>query len=157
MTLNRNSLRVLKSIGFRIWATCWTVTLITLAVYVMVNLPQQKKDLLNALRSKAQGVSSSLQDVTAGAAMSEDYSTLVDHCIQVLRGDDAIEYLVITRNDGFSIMVNRSGWQTGTLDKFWRPEGHDHLAAITHVDFVGKDVFHYSRPLEYSAIRWGWV
>jgi hypothetical protein len=63
--------RILKSIGFRISATCWVVTLVTLALYVGVNQPQQKRDLLDALRSKARGVSSSLQDVTAGAAITE--------------------------------------------------------------------------------------
>src|ERR1700690_3602980 len=111
--------RILRSIGFRISATCWLVTLLTLALYVMVNLPQQEKDLRDALKSKAQGVSSSLQEVTAGAAMSEDYSTVVDHCVQVLKGDQAIEYLVITKADGFSVVVDGNGWRTETLGRFW--------------------------------------
>ena len=123
----------------------------------MVNLPQQKKDLLEALKSKAQGVSSSLQDVTAGAAMSEDYSTVVDHCVQVLKGDDAIEYLVITRTDGFSVIVERNGWRTETLDEFWRPSARGVIGEITYVPLVGKRVFRYARPFDYSAIHWGWV
>jgi signal transduction histidine kinase len=136
---------------------CWLVTLLTLALYVTVNLPQQKKDLLEALKSKAQGVSSSLQDVTAGAAMSEDYTTVVDHCVQVLKGDDAIEYLVITRTDGFSVIVDKNGWRTDTLDQFWRPPTRGVIAEITYVPLVGKRVFRYARPFDYSAIHWGWV
>jgi hypothetical protein len=107
--LSLTPFRLLRSIGVRISATCWRVTLLTLALYVVVNLPQQKRDRPEALKSKAQGVSSSLQDVTAGAAMSEDYSTVVDHWVQVLKSDDAIEYLVITRMDGFSVIVDRNG------------------------------------------------
>jgi signal transduction histidine kinase len=133
------------------------VTLLTLALYVTLSLPQQKKDLLDALKSKAQGVSSSLQDVTAGAAMSEDYSTVVDHCIQVLKGDEAIEYLVVTKADGFSVIVQREGWRIETLDQFWRPVTSEVIAQITYVPLVGKRVFRYARPLEYSVIRWGWV
>jgi len=129
--VNLPSTRVLRSIGVRISATCWLVTLLTLGLYVFVNLPQQKKDLRDALRSKAQGVSSSLQDVTAGAAMSEDYTTVVDHCVQVLKGDDAIEYLVITRTDGFSVIVDRNGWRTDTLDEFWRPPGRSSPRLLT--------------------------
>jgi two-component system, NtrC family, sensor kinase len=154
---NLTPLRFLRSIGVRISATCWLVTLLTLGLYVVVNLPQQKKDLRDALKSKAQGVSSSLQDVTAGAAMSEDYSTVVDHCVQVLKGDDAIEYLVITRTDGFSVIVDRNGWRTETLDEFWRPQGRGVIAEITYVPLVGKRVFRYARPFDYSAIHWGWV
>jgi signal transduction histidine kinase len=130
---------------------------LTLGLYVVVNLPQQKRDLLDALKSKAQGVSSSLQDVTAGAAMSEDYSTVVDHCVQVLKGDDAIEYLVITRTDGFSVIVDRTGWRTETLDEFWRPPTRGVIAEITYVPLIGKRVFRYARPFDYSAIHWGWV
>ncbi len=157
MKLHYAPFRVFRTIGFRISATCWLVTLLTLAIYVAVNLPQQKKDLLEALRSKAQGVSSSLQDVTAGAAMSEDYSTVVDHCVQVLKGDEAIEYLVVTRTDGFSVIVERNGWRTETLDQFWRPAGQEVIGEIRYVPLVGKRVFRYARPFEYSAIRWGWV
>jgi len=93
--------------------------LLTLALYVTVNLPQQKKDLRDALKSKAQGVSSSVQEVTAGAAMSEDYSTVVDHCVQVLKGDEAIEYLVITKADGFS----SSSTETGGEPRRWAGSG----------------------------------
>jgi hypothetical protein len=155
--LGLTSSRILRSISFRISATCWLVTLLTLALYVTVNLPQQKKDLRDALKSKAQGVSSSLQEVTAGAAMSADYSTVVDHCVQVLKGDEAIEYLVITKADGFSVVVDRNGWRTETLDRFWRPVSREVVGEIAYVPLVGKRVFRYARPLDYSAIQWGWV
>lgn len=157
MSWKQDARRLLNSIGVRISATCWLVTLLTLAVYVAANLPQQKQDLLDALQSKARGVSYSLQDITAGAAVSEDYSTVVEHCLQVLRGDEAIEYLVITKTDGFSVIVERKGWRTATLDEFWRPAGRDSVAEVAYVPLLGKRVFHYSRPFDYSAIRWGWV
>ncbi len=157
MKLNPASFRVPRSIGVRISATCWLVTLLTLGLYVTVNLPQQKKDLLEAFKSQAEGISSSLQDVTAGAAMSEDYTTVVDHCVQVLKGDEAIEYLVITRMDGFSVLVQRNGWRTDTLGEFWRPRTRGVVAGITYVPLVGKRVFRYARPFDYSAIHWGWV
>lgn len=156
MQWSRASFR-LKSISVRISAACWLVTLLTMALYVTVNLPQQKKDLLDALKSKAQGVSSSLQDVTAGAAMSDDYSTVVDHCIQVLKGDEAIEYLVISRTDGFSVVIERDGWRIETLDNFWRPQEREAIGEIADVALVGKRVYRYARPFDYSAIHWGWL
>ncbi|MCC6590674.1 MAG: HAMP domain-containing protein [Bryobacterales bacterium] len=149
--------RLFSGISVRISFTCWLVTLLTLALYAGLNLPQQKQDLLDALRSKARGVSSSLQDVTAGAAMSEDYSTVVDHCTQVLRGDEAIEYLVISRADGFSVIIDRNGWRTEILDRTWRPLKHEEVAEIAYTALVKRRVFRYMRPFEYSGIHWGWV
>ena len=157
MTLQPAQSRFFHGISFRISTTCWLVTLLALALYVVVNLPQQKKDLLDALRSKAQGLSSSLQDVTAGAALSEDYSTVVEHCVQVLKGDEAIDYLVITKTDGFSVVILRDGWRTETLDRFWRPEERTVIAEIAYIPLIGKRVFRYARPFDYSAIHWGWV
>jgi signal transduction histidine kinase len=149
--------RPFRGISFRITVTSWLVTLLALALYLAVNLPQQKRDLQEALRSKAQGVSSSLQDVTAGAAFSEDYSTVVEHCIQVLKGDEAIDYLVITKIDGYSVVVFRDGWRIETLDEFWRPKGRTVISEIAHVPLIGKTVFRYSRPFDYSALHWGWI
>ena len=148
--------RFLHSIAVRISATCWMVTLLALGLYVTVSLPQQKQDLLDALRSKGAGCFlPRCRDVTAGAAMSEDYTTVVDHCVQVLKGDEAIEYLVITKADGFSVIVERSGWRTESLDRFWRPAERVIIGEIADVPLVGKRVFRYSRPFDYSAIHWG--
>ena len=157
MKVIRAPFRLLKSISVRIFVTCWLVTLLTLGIYVAGNLPQQKRDLLDALRSKAQGVASSLQDVTAGAALSEDYSTVVDHCVEMLKGDDAIEYLVITKMDGFSVIVDKKGWRTETLDQYWRPPARDVIGELSYVPLAGKRVFRYARPFDYSAIHWGWI
>ena len=49
MTAKRESRRFFQNIGFRISSMCWLVTLLTLGVYVVVSLPQQKKDLLDSL------------------------------------------------------------------------------------------------------------
>ncbi|MBL8240734.1 MAG: HAMP domain-containing protein [Bryobacterales bacterium] len=149
--------RLARGIRFRIAATCWFVTLLALGLYLAVNLPQQQKDLLDALASKAKGVSSSLQEVTAGAALSEDYSSVVDHCINILSGDDAIDYLVITRTDGFSVVVHRDGWRTETLGGFWRPGTRDITGGIGHVPLVGKRVYSYTRPFDYASVQWGWI
>jgi len=70
--LNLTPFRKFRSIGVRI-SQLLAVTLLTLGLYVVVYLPAQKKDLLEALKSKPRRFFL-LQDVTAGAAMSEDYS-----------------------------------------------------------------------------------
>ena len=97
------------------------VTLVTLAVFVTVIVPEQKREFELSLESKARGVAVSIRGVAAGAAVSEDYSAVVDQAMQVLSGDTAIDYLVMTKNDGFSIVIDRSAWKTEKLGDAWRP------------------------------------
>ena len=146
-----------KGIAVRISLLSWLVTIVTLLIFVTAIIPEQKRDLQEALFSKARGISFSLQDSMASAALSEDYSSVVDQCLQVLAGDDAIEYLVITRHDGVAVIVGRGGWRTDTLDKSWRPSQLETSGSIQFVPLFGRRVYHFSRPFDEMGLHWGWI
>jgi len=152
-----SAIPVPSGIALRITLLSWLVALVTLTIFVTAIIPQQKRDLLDALESKARGISSSLREVTAGAAISEDYSSVVDQCVQAISGDQAIDYLVIAKNDGISIIVERDGWRTAVLDSFWRPQSRLVSSGIQVVPLFNRRVFHFSQPFDYSSIHWGWI
>jgi signal transduction histidine kinase/DNA-binding response OmpR family regulator/HPt (histidine-containing phosphotransfer) domain-containing protein/HAMP domain-containing protein len=136
----------------------WLVTLLTLSFFVIVIIPQQKRIFLENLESKAHGVAVSLHGVAAGAALNEDFSSVVDHCQEMLDGDQALDYLVITKNDGFSLIYDRTGWRTETnAAKIWRPDKREPVSGIKVVPIFNRRVFHYSQPFDYSGIQWGWI
>ncbi|MFN0172249.1 MAG: ATP-binding protein [Bryobacteraceae bacterium] len=146
-----------RGITLRITLLGWLVTLITLAVFVMVIVPEQKREFELNLESKARGVAASIKGVAAGAAMSEDYSVVVDQAMQVLSGDQAIDFLIITKNDGFSVVTDRSKWKTETLGVAWRPATRAPSRSIGTEPLFGRRVFHYATPFDYSGIQWGWI
>jgi signal transduction histidine kinase/DNA-binding response OmpR family regulator/HPt (histidine-containing phosphotransfer) domain-containing protein len=136
----------------------WLVTISTLLIFISVMIPQQKKTFFENLESKAQGVVVSLRDVAAGAAVNEDFSSVVDHCKEMLNGDQSLEYIVITKNDGFSLILDRRGWSSETnTDQFWRPAKRESVSGIGSVPLFKHQVFHYSQPFDYSGIEWGWI
>ncbi|MCX6622645.1 MAG: ATP-binding protein, partial [Acidobacteria bacterium] len=149
--------RIPKGIVVRTSVLSWLVTLLTLTIFVTGIIPQQKKDLEDALRSKARGISLSLTNVAAGAALSDDFSSLVDYCLLLLAGDEAIDFVVATRNDGFSVIIDRSGWRSEHLDKVWHPGNRVESGAIEMVPVIGRRVFHALRPFDYSGLEWGWI
>jgi len=108
-------MKVFKGITLRVALLGWLVTLVTLAVFVVVIIPQQESEFQKNLESKARGVAASIKAVAAGAAVSEDYSVVVDQAMQVLAGDERIDFVVITKNDGFSVITDRANWKTETL------------------------------------------
>ncbi|MGJ5819687.1 sensor histidine kinase [Paludibaculum fermentans] len=146
-----------KGITLRITLLGWLVTLVTLAVFVMVIVPEQKREFELGLESKARGVAVSIRGVAAGAAVSEDYSSVVDQAMQVLSGDTAIDYVVVTKNDGFSIVVDRSTWKIDKLNETWRPAARTPTSSIGIVPLFGRRVFQYAFPFDYSGIQWGWI
>jgi two-component system NtrC family sensor kinase len=135
----------------------WLVAVVTLLLFVVALLPGQKQTFLDALRSKAYGVSLSLREVAAGAVVNEDYSAVVDYCTEMLRGDPAIDAIVIARNDGFSIVHDRNGWQTQNLGERWRPKVRRAAGEIDDSPLFKRRLYVYSQPFDYSGIEWGWV
>jgi len=135
----------------------WLIALITLSVFVLSILPRQKETFLDNLRSKAYGVTVSLSEVAAGAVVNEDYSSVVDHCMEMIKRDPALDYIVITRNDGFSLVHDRTGWDTKTLSREWAPRNRTPDSGIRTVGLFNRRTFAYDQPFDYSGIQWGWI
>ena len=152
-----DAIRSTKGITLRIAILAWLVTLFTMSLFVVALVPEQKRDLQEALESKALGIVSSLRDVTRSAAISEDFGIVVDHSLQVLARDSSIDHLVITRNDGLSVVVGRDGWRSEHLGEYWRPRERKRVDGLETVPLFNRRVFRFSEPFDISAAPWGWI
>ena len=157
MRVDKSRIYIRRSILGKTTVISWLITIITLGIYVLADLPAQKNTFIDNMRSKARGVSASLQDIAASAVITEEYSEVIDHCLEVLSGDPGIEYLILTRSDGFSLIHTRSSWKNETLGSEWIPHDRKPVFGINYHDFINKEVFSYSQPFGYSGINWGWI
>ncbi|MGA2737792.1 MAG: ATP-binding protein [Bryobacteraceae bacterium] len=153
----RLRLRAPRGITARISGLSWTIALFSLMVFVGASIPEQKHEIEDNLRSKAHGIAGALQDDVANAAVTEDYSALVDECGLALAADDSIDFLAVAKSDGFSIIVDRKGWRAAQLGAFWRPQKRVASGAIEVVPVFGERIFHYATPYDFSTMPWGWV
>jgi signal transduction histidine kinase len=135
----------------------WLVTIGTLLIFAAAIVPAQKRIFVDHLLSKANGVAVSIREIAAGAAISEDYSTVVDYCVEILKGDAAIDFIVLTRNDGYSLIHDRTGWRTATLGAEWRPAQRVTAGEIRYEPLVARRVYAFTQPFHYSGIDWGWI
>ena len=135
----------------------WLVAIFSLGIFIAVVVPGQKAAFLENLRSKAVSVSASLQDIAASAAISEDYSTVVDHCTRIVSEDESLAYLTLTRNDGFSLVHDRTGWRIEQADEAWHPARRVESSDVSALADDETEVFKYSTPFDYSGIEWGWI
>src|SRR6202167_4495612 len=149
--------RAPRGITARISGLSWTIALFSLMVFVGASIPEQKHEIEDNLRSKAHGIAASLQEGLAGAAVTEDYSALVEQCMQALAADDSIDFLLIAKDDGFSIVVEKGGWRTAQLGAFWRPRERAPAGGIEVVPLFGVRIFHFAMPYDFSTMPWGWI
>ncbi|MEN6331923.1 MAG: ATP-binding protein [Smithella sp.] len=147
-----------KGIAVRIAVLSWLVALSTLLIFAVVTVPQQKKVFLQNLESKATSVAVSLHEAAAGAAISEDYASVVNTAQTMLAGDPKLNFLVVAKNDGNALIIEKTGWRVEPrVDAFWRPAKRQTIASIAKIPLFNKRVFHYAQPFDYSGIRWGWI
>ncbi|MGA7108379.1 MAG: ATP-binding protein [Terracidiphilus sp.] len=151
-------MHIATGIARRTVVLAWTITIFTLGIFVTVMIPEQKRDLRAELASKASGVAVSLEGEVAEAAISEDYSAVVEHAMEVLNGDSAVDFLIITKNDGLSVVVDRKGWRIEQkIDRYWYPAQRVPSSELGYVPLFNRRVFHYAVPFDYSSIQWGWI
>jgi len=134
-----------------------TLIIITLGLFVLFTIPFQRTAILDAMKSEARSTVTSIDQVTASAIITEDFGSVVEHCLRVVKESPSIVYVVVTRNDGFSLVITNNGWEQKNLKGIWVPPGKRTPGSRFLATEVSKDeVFHYSHPFQYSGIDWGW-
>ena len=136
----------------------WGLVIGTLLIFAAINIPYQRTAIEESMISEARTIGASIDQVTATAIVSEDYGAVVEHCLRVVKESPSLLYVVITRNDGFSLINTKKEWKQTKLEAFWTPA--DRSAAIRQFlqsDIVPEKSYHYSYPFQYSGIDWGWI
>ncbi len=145
-------------IALRITLLTWMVAMVTLLIFIFVTTPQEKRMFLQQLESRANSVSLSLHDAAAGAAVNEDYASVISAAQTMLDGDPSLDFLLVVKNDGFSLVIEQSGWKVlNEVDKYWIDRERKSTGEILTVPLFERRVFHYAKPFDYSGIQWGWI
>jgi PAS domain S-box-containing protein len=137
-----------------------TSTLIigTLGLFAISTIPYQRTAILDAMESEAKSTVTSIDQVTASAIITEDFGTVVEHCLRVVKESPTIVYVVVTRSDGFSLVITKNGWNQETLSGVWTPAGPRQAKNMFLATKVApEEVYHYTHPFQYSGIDWGWI
>ena len=144
------------SILYKAVLLSWMATVVTIAAFLTFIIPQQRQSLLDSLHSNAKLITTSIAEVAAGAVVAGDYSTVADHCVNIVRSGESVRYIVIVRADGFALVHRATGWTNIRLGGEWLPQGaRQSQGRIAKI--FGDEVYHYSTPFDCSGLQWGWI
>ncbi|MEE9604074.1 MAG: hypothetical protein V3V70_00755 [Candidatus Scalindua sp.] len=82
-----------------------------ITLFAFVTIPWQRNAIVKSVESHAKSISASIAQISGNAIISEDYSFIVDHCMEVLKGSVDILYIVVVRHDGFSLIHTANNWE----------------------------------------------
>jgi signal transduction histidine kinase len=137
----------------------WLLVVFTAVVFLLSTVPSQRKQLLEEMRQRARVAYTSTAQVAIESIVLEDYSGIVEHCINMVAHNSSLKYVVLTREDGFSLVHTRTSWRQDQLDGLWLPVAGKEPAEGRFVEHRISEgtAYQLSYPLNYSGIDWGWI
>lgn len=146
-----------KGIFFRSFLRLFVLSLIIIIAFALMMITRIKGAILGGLDSQAKSLSASIASVSGNAFVTGDYSFIVEHNMQVIRGTKDIQYIIIVKQDGLSLIHTSQRWeQRNSPDPAWRPDrSNTQRGSILSSSIVQGNVYHYTFPLQLSGIDWG--
>ncbi len=128
-------------------------------IYSYATIQMQKKSSLEVLHSRANTLANSMALVSHDAMLKNDMGFIVQYDINVIKHNKEILQIFITNKTDDNIEINRNSWKMiQKISKKLKDMQKDReLFKIEYNDKLQKDVFHYSYPLHFPGITWGYI
>ncbi len=147
-----------NSLLYQMTALIWSVIVLTIFVFLLVIFPQQKRALVKNLEMTAKLVATSVDNIAVTSIISGDFTPIIEQSMKIVSERKNVLYIVLTPQQGRSIVHLANRWSYQNLGGIWRPtQSFEQTGRFLYSDLAKQMVFHYSYPLNYSGIRWGWI
>lgn len=134
------------------------ITFVTL-IFAFITVTLQKKSIEELLHSEAKSFAQSIVFITSNAFISDDNSYLIEFNTQYIKNNDKIKNLIIAKANGEFLNIKKEGWAFSTEmeKKLVEMQESEDRYKIIHSSIVNEDVFHYTYPIYFSGVSWGWL
>jgi signal transduction histidine kinase len=138
------------------------IVLIFIAIALLFSsslITNQHRSLLEVFNSQANIIAKSVALVSSDAMIIDDESFIVEHIQNVLKDNDEIKYILVTKREGESIYNDAAHWRLldGLPQVVAALDGDKAESKILQSELCAEKVHHYSYPVLFSGIKWGWI
>lgn len=150
-----------SSILRRVTLMAWLVAVLSVCVFAIIMVLQRQDTVKTELEGEARSLAKSLEHDIGQDVTAQRLSSVVDTCLTTLQREKNVVYLVVTLQDGDSLVhTGPDRWQRTKLDgKVWNPAADDqNRGRILFSPFYLKDeCLHYSHAGIMAGGQWGWI
>ncbi len=135
----------------------WGLMLATIMIFVVYTIPFQKDTLQERMENESIEIGNSIFNANRSSLVMEDYGEVVNHCAQLVSDSKSILFIVITRNDGYSLVHLKNRWYENNDLRLFLSDTSNAKGEIIWSDLVNKEVYHKSYRITFSGVLWGWI
>jgi len=134
------------------------ITFATL-IFAFVGVTLQKEAIIELLHSEARSLAQSITFVSSNALITDDNSYLVEFNNEYIKNNDKIKNVIIAKLDNSYFNIKKDSWTfDNTADEiFLKMQTDIEAYEIIYSPILKEDVFHYTYPIYFSGISWGWI
>ena len=128
-------------------------------IFGFIGINLQKKYTLELLHSEAKSLAQSIVFVSSDALVTNDNSYLVEFNHKYLRKNEKMKNIIISKTDNTYLNIQKKRWSFDDTidDSFKKMEQKKEQYKILYSKVLNEEVFHYSYPIHFSKIPWGWL
>lgn len=152
------SVRFGNKIFLRVFIVFGTLMLAITMVIALMIIPLQQRSLQQIMYTQAITVSQSIVQACSDAMISQDFSFIVEHNVEVLENNSGIRYVMVSPLRGQPIWIEPKHWELlGMPDQrfvsYEKERDNFHFISIS----PNTRVYHFVYPVRFSGIEWGWL
>lgn len=104
---------------------------------------------------ESSNVSESIIQAHATSLFTDNYEVVIDFCTKLIESSSSIEFIVLTKQDGNSLIFKKSSWSFEELDGDWINSEEFNSGKIIYSTLINKECYRFSRPFVFTGIIWG--
>ncbi len=130
------------------------VVMATCAVFIV----SQKNLIMERTRTESISLAETVGAALANAVVLKDYAFIIEHCMLVVRSRQDLEYIVVIKIDGSSLIHQEGGWRDEVLDDRTSKNMemiHETVFFRHHSILAGEEVLEVALPITITDAKWG--
>ena len=151
----------MNSLFFRTFILISTSMSLLIVVFNIYSINNKNNALLDVINSQTKTIAKSIVLASSDAMVTEDYSFIVEHNKKIIEDNTEITYITVSKeNSKINLINSRDKWTTtqelpAEVREVQLETENGKIIKSTISD--NAEVYHYTYPIVFSAIHWGWI
>jgi two-component sensor histidine kinase/HAMP domain-containing protein len=143
------------SITMKIAALAWSLIISSIIIIGVYNFITQEAIIINRMEIESSNISESIIQAHATSLFTDNYEVVIDFCTKLIGSSSSIEFIVLTKKDGNSLIFKKNSWSFEELKGTWINPEEFYKGKKSYSTLLNKECYRYSRPFVFTGIIWG--
>ena len=144
---------------WKVFSLLFVGIMIVTSIFAGYLLLLQKKSIIELLHSEGKSISQSISFVTSDALIIDDSSYLVEFNSEYIKNKDKLKNIIVAKlnNQYFNIEKNSWSYLNKIDSSLLKMQKNTERYKIMYSPILKTRVFHYTYPIYFSGVHWGWL